>query len=176
MTRDVILVDVQGNAIGTMEIFSAHAKPGHLHRAFSVCVFRESNREELLIQKRARFKPLFPHLWSNTCCSHPFPEENIVTAAEKRLQEELGFTCLLKNVGAFVYQADDPATDLSEHEHDTVLIGTMPNAEIIPNPHEVADWKWITIRTLQQDMTAYPEKYSPWFAQVLTIALQCAHV
>ena len=70
---NVILVNEQDEAIGTMEKMEAHRK-GFLHRAFSVFVF--NNRGELLIQRRANEKYHSGGLWTNTCCSHPRSDEN----------------------------------------------------------------------------------------------------
>src|SRR3989338_3368541 len=174
MHRDVVLVDHQGSAIGVMEIFAAHAAPGHLHRAFSICVFKK-NKQEILIKKRADKKPLFCCLWSNTCCSHPFPDEDVIQAGERRLQEELGFTCPLHQKGSFVYYAEDPKSGRVEYEHDTVLIGEGTGIRVMPNPQEVENCKWVPIDRLQKDILQNPKNYTPWFAKVLNIALQYAH-
>ncbi|MFM7430661.1 MAG: isopentenyl-diphosphate delta-isomerase, partial [Flammeovirgaceae bacterium] len=84
---EVILVDANDNAIGTMEKMEAHEK-GLLHRAFSVLIF--NSKGELLIQKRASTKYHSGGLWTNTCCSHPTPQESIEQAAKRRLKEEMG--------------------------------------------------------------------------------------
>ena len=53
----------------------------------------------MLLQKRSSKKVTFPHLWSNTCCSHPLISENdkennngIRQAAQRRLKYELNIT------------------------------------------------------------------------------------
>jgi isopentenyl-diphosphate delta-isomerase len=74
---DVILVDFQDNPIGVMEKMMAH-QTGKLHRAFSVFVFND--HEELLLHRRALTKYHSPGLWTNTCCSHPMPGEDVVVA------------------------------------------------------------------------------------------------
>jgi isopentenyl-diphosphate delta-isomerase len=51
--EEVILVDQDDNAIGTMEKMEAHRK-GLLHRAFSVVIF--NSKGEILLQKRAKSK------------------------------------------------------------------------------------------------------------------------
>ena len=83
----VILVDEQDNDIGFMEKIQAH-KEGLLHRAFSVFIFNSSN--ELLLQQRALSKYHSAGLWTNTCCSHPRPNESVKDAANRRLFEEMG--------------------------------------------------------------------------------------
>ena len=89
----VILVDEQDNDIGVMEKMQAHQE-GLLHRAFSVFIFND--KDELLLQQRALSKYHSAGLWTNTCCSHPRPNETIKDAANRRLFEEMGMSCVLK--------------------------------------------------------------------------------
>ena len=89
---DVILVDQNDNVIGQAEKMSAH-RQGLCHRAFSVFVLKTTSQGwEVLLQQRALGKYHSPGLWTNTCCSHPSPGEDIVAAAQRRLQEEFGFS------------------------------------------------------------------------------------
>ena len=85
----VVLVNTHNEVVGEMEKMEAHRK-GLLHRAFSVFVFNSAN--ELLMQKRASSKYHSGGLWTNTCCSHPRLNENIIDAGKRRLMEEMGFT------------------------------------------------------------------------------------
>ena len=78
----------QDEAIGTMEKMEAHRK-ALLHRAFSVVIF--NGKGEMLLQQRALNKYHSGGLWTNACCSHPFPGEDNLEAASRRLREELGF-------------------------------------------------------------------------------------
>jgi len=166
--KHVILCDEDGTPGGTMELMAAHSGNGVLHRAFSVFVFRKDG-DEMLLQQRSGKKPLFPLAWANTCCSHPQQGEDIVKAAEKRLQEEMGFTCPLKVAGSFVYQALDPGRG-AEHEHDTVLIGIIGNdVPVTPDPREVEDWRWVCLMDLQQELDEEPEKFAPWFPEAVSL-------
>ncbi len=167
----VLLVDAHGNPAGTADIVDAHTGQGKLHRAFSVYVFRK-NGTELLLQRRAAGKRLFPGLWTNTCCSHPQEGETATQAGIRRLREELGFTCPLDESDAFIYRAEDPAGRGVEHEHDTVLVGLVSDADIVPDPDEVSDWKWMLLDDLTEKLERSPDLFTPWFAQGLTIALQ----
>src|SRR3546814_10689913 len=72
MEEQVILVDEQDRAIGTMEKLAAH-REGLLHRAISVFLFDDQGR--LLLHQRAAHKYHSANLWTNTCCSHPRPGE-----------------------------------------------------------------------------------------------------
>jgi isopentenyl-diphosphate delta-isomerase len=169
--RHVILCDEQGTAAGNKEIITAHTGRGDLHLAFSVYVFsRDLSR--VLIQQRSAGKMLWPMIWANTCCSHPREGETAVAAGQRRLQEELGFTCTLKEGPSFIYRAEDPAGRGVEHEYVTTLIGRpdpVPNP--VPNPGEVASWKWIAVDILQQDFLDHPELYAPWLQKGLPLVL-----
>jgi len=94
----VILVDKDDRTVGLMEKMEAHEK-GLLHRAFSVFVFNSNG--ELMLQQRAFSKYHSPGLWTNTCCSHPGENEETINAAHRRLKEEMGFDCKIKEIFSF---------------------------------------------------------------------------
>ncbi len=155
---EVILVDKDDREVGVMEKMEAHRK-GILHRAFSVFIFNDDN--QLMLQQRALHKYHSPGLWSNTCCSHPFPEEPVEEAAHRRLQEEMGFDVELKKAFTFTYKAELDQ-GMTEHELDHVLIGNY-NDEPSINQEEVAAWNWVDLEELIEDMDSNPENYTVWF-------------
>lgn len=158
------LVDSNSNVIGLKEKFETHHNPVPLHRAISVIVF-DPKHEKLLLQKRPDDKPTWGGFWSNTCCTHPYPEESYEEAAKRRLQEEMGFTTQLQEKMRFLYDAKMDET-WGEHEYDVVFVGEY-EGDVNPDPNEVADWKWMTIDELNEDMTNNHETYSPWFKVIL---------
>ncbi|MGN6334433.1 isopentenyl-diphosphate Delta-isomerase [Mycobacterium sp.] len=101
--EQLILVDSDDREIGFLAKADAHVGRGTLHRAFSVFVFSPAG--ELLVQQRAKSKPLWPGHWSNTCCSHPRLGEKMDDAVRRRLQEELGLSAELEFLFKFQYQA-----------------------------------------------------------------------
>jgi len=158
--RQVILCDADGRPTGTAELFAAHTGTGQLHLAFSVYVFSEDGRR-LLIQQRSGEKMLWPLIWANTCCSHPRIGETAIEAGQRRLQEELGMICELTQGPAFVYRAEDPSGRGVEHEYDICLVGTG-SLDPMPNPEEVAAWKWVDVEWLQREMRESPDRFAPW--------------
>jgi isopentenyl-diphosphate delta-isomerase len=154
----VILVDEQDNDIGVMEKLLAHQE-GLLHRAFSIFIFNEKG--ELLLQQRALSKYHSAGLWTNTCCSHPRPNETIKDAANRRLFEEMGLSCDLKIITNFIYKTPFE-NGLTEHELDYVLIGsTNQNPHI--NKDEVENYKWMPIEDIKKDIISHPDLYTSWF-------------
>lgn len=114
-----------------------------------------------MLQKRAETKYHSGKLWTNTCCSHPKPGESIDEAAHRRLQEEMGFDCELKEIFSFTYQAQLDR-DLFEYEYDHVLVGSY-DGKPTPDQEEVEDWKWIGLKTLRCTIREKPEQYTCWF-------------
>ena len=155
--EQVILVDQNDQKIGLMNKLEAHEK-ALLHRAFSVFVF--NSKGELLIQQRAHSKYHSGGEWANTCCSHQRDGETTLEAGHRRLQEEMGFDVPLKEVFSFTYK-NAFGNGLTEHEFDHVLFGEF-DGEPIMNPEEVADWKYISLENLNQQIKAHPEQYTIW--------------
>lgn len=156
--EEVILVDEQDRAIGTMEKLAAH-REGLLHRAISVFIIDE--RDRLLIHQRAAHKYHSPNLWTNTCCSHPKPGESALDAAHRRLHEEMGMKGDLAFAFTFQYRAVFD-NGLTEHEIDHVFIGRS-NCPPIPNPDEVADYRWLNQSDIERAISTHPDTYTPWF-------------
>ena len=157
MEELLILVDENDNEVGIMDKWSAH-KEGVLHRAFSVFVF--NLKGELLLQQRAEEKYHSAGLWSNTCCSHPIKGEKIETAISRRLQQEMGMVCETEFKFSFIYKALFE-NGLTEHELDHVYFGTT-DSQPVPEPAEVKDWKYISLKDLAIDVEVNPENYSAW--------------
>ena len=160
----VILVDESDQPIGFAPKLAAHQEGGRLHRAFSVFIFDSAGR--MLLQRRAASKYHFGGLWTNACCSHPGAGRPLAESARARLRHEFGFDAPLQELFSFVYRADDPASGLTEHEFDHVLVGTF-DGEPEPNPDEIGAWKWIDPQELMEDVDRSPERYTPWFKLVL---------
>lgn len=157
MQEFVILVDENDKEIEIEEKLKAHEK-GKLHRAFSIFIFNSKN--ELLLQKRALDKYHSAGLWTNTCCSHPRPNEDINISVHRRLKEEMGFDCELKEIFTFKYKVPF-ANGLAEHEFDHVFIGYYEENPKI-NPEEVESYVWIDLPTLSLKIKNNPEQYTEW--------------
>jgi isopentenyl-diphosphate Delta-isomerase len=156
--QQIVLVDEKDAPIGVMEKMEVHQK-GILHRAFSVFIF--NSRGEMLLQQRSPGKYHSGGLWTNTCCSHPAPGEAVLAAAERRLHEEMGFSTPLTKVFDFIYkiQLDQ---GLTEYEFDHVLTG-MYDGAILPNPEEVADFRFCGTEQIREALLTDPGSYTEWF-------------
>ncbi len=172
MSEQVILVDKNDNIIGTEEKLKAH-QLGLLHRAFSIFVLRRTPDLELLMQKRALTKYHSGGLWTNSCCGHPRPSEPLMEAAARRLNEEIGLSLPLKEIGVFTYKAD-VGNNLTEHEIDHILIGYWEGETISPNPEEVETLQWHNLDQTLSEMNQYPSLFTVWVKEGLEMVINLA--
>lgn len=157
MNAIIISVNEDGQMTGTVDKLQAHIK-GKLHRAFSVFVFNSNG--QLLLQQRADGKYHSGGKWTNSCCSHPAAGEWTMNAAHRRLQEEMGFDCELKEMFSFKY-CEQLENGLIENEFDHVFFGTSDEIPV-PNPSEVKDFKYVDIEFLLTDIKINPDDYTVW--------------
>ena len=159
MNKDqVVLVNERDEPIGVMGKMEAHQK-GLLHRAFSVFIFDSNGK--MLLQQRATEKYHGAHLWTNACCSHPMPGEELMVAAQRRLQEEIGFTTELVEIFSFIYRAQ-VENNLVEHELDHVFAGQY-ESKILPDFHEVSGFYYETMDQIKNEIETTPKKFTAWF-------------
>lgn len=159
----VVLVNELDQDLGVMEKLEAHQK-GLLHRAFSVLIFNSNN--ELLLQRRAFGKYHSEGLWTNTCCSHPYPGETILAAGKRRLKEEMGMEVNLDEVFQFVYKAPLD-NELTEFELDHVLVGYSDDTPHL-NLEEVSAFAWKNLEEIRTEIIENPAQYTAWFKILMT--------
>jgi isopentenyl-diphosphate Delta-isomerase len=170
MTDEIILVNENDEQIGTAGKLEAHER-GVLHRAFSVFLF--NTQGQMLLQQRALSKYHSAGLWTNACCSHPLPGEDIERAAHRRLQEELGFDTKLTKAFEFTYKATFD-NGLTEYEYDHVFIGTY-NDSIKFNKAEVNSISYVDISNLTKQIKDNPHQFTAWFKIALPLLLEWQH-
>ena len=156
--KQVILVNESDETIGAMDKMEAHRK-GELHRAFSVFIF--NSKGEMLLQQRAMNKYHSGGLWTNACCSHPGPGEETMSAANRRLKEEMGFETDLKKIFDFVYRSEFE-NGLIEHEFDHIFVGEFER-DIVMNRDEVKDFCYKKLDEIRDSLAMQPQKYTAWF-------------
>ncbi len=158
----VVLLDDAWRRIGTAPKSTVHHAATPLHLAFSCYAFDADGR--LLVTRRALGKATWPGVWTNTCCGHPGPDEDVADAARRRLAEELGLVAgsLSVVLEDFAYQAVMP-NGVRENEFCPVLVATV-DADPRPDPAEVADWRWVEWADFAGVARTAPWAISPWSA------------
>lgn len=159
----VVLLDEGGSPIGVHAREEVHTDATPLHLAFSLYLFDDSGR--VLLTRRALNKRTWPGVWTNSCCGHPRPGEEMASSIERRLGYELGMElseleCVLPD---FAYRATD-ASGIVENEVCPVYRAYAVHPEVLfaPNSDEVMDWKWVAWDDLSSSIRGTPFLFSPW--------------
>jgi isopentenyl-diphosphate delta-isomerase len=159
----VIGVDPDDDQVGLLSRDEAHLPGGQLHRAFMVLLTDAGGR--LLLARRSEHKRLWPLAWADSCAGHPRPGEDVVDAARRRMQEELGFSPPVEPVGSFIYRAEYEGLGC-EYELCHVLTGRADEG-LAPDSAEVAEVGWLSLEELDRQIAERPERFAPWLIEGL---------
>lgn len=84
----------------------------------------------------------------------------------------MGIDCPVQLAGRFAYRAE-LEDGLVENEIDHVLTGqTSGNPVPVPDPREVAAWRWSDVESAAKDVLDNPSSYTAWFAAALNALRQ----
>ena len=155
--EQLILVDEKNRALGTAGKDAVH-RAGLLHRAFSI--FLVDDRGRILLQQRHPQKYHSGGLWANSCCGHPRPGERTLSAARRRLGEELGVMSPL-SFGFFSRYRADLEHGMQENEFVYVYFGPLRSAPD-PNPIEIAQVEFASAGDLSRRIKREPESFTFW--------------
>ncbi|WP_051707097.1 isopentenyl-diphosphate Delta-isomerase [Nocardioides aequoreus] len=161
----VVLLDDEGRPCGTAARDTVHGADTPLHLAFSLHVLDEVGRT--LLTRRALDKRTWPGVWTNSCCGHPRPGEDLADAVRRRTHEELGL-----EVGQvelvlpdFAYRAVD-ASGVVEHEQCPVFVASVASGTPLdPDPREVCETAWVPWADVVSTARRAPVLLSPWATQ-----------
>jgi isopentenyl-diphosphate delta-isomerase len=137
----IVLVNDGGRPIGTAPKLASHHRDTPLHLAFSSYVFDSAGR--FLLTRRALSKKTWPGIWTNSCCGHPGPGEELEDAVRRRLRDELGLEAgeLVPLLPDFRYWAE--LDGVVENEICPVF-GLRIDAEPVLNRDEVEEYRWVS--------------------------------
>lgn len=155
----ILIPAYENEELKPIEKLMVHKK-GLKHLAISIFIIAEG---KILLQRRALSKYHTPGLWTNTCCTHPYWNENTDISALRRLDEELGIKDIILSKRKTVEYRSKVPPDLIEHEIVDIFVGKCKLSHSINiNPNEVLETKWLSLNQLRQDIRKYPDKYTAW--------------
>lgn len=158
-TESVVLLDETGNAVGTADKRAVHDADTPLHLAFSCYLFDGDGN--VLVTRRALHKLTWPGIWTNSCCGHPGPGEDLADAVRRRVRQELGTTVadLRLVLPGFRYRAE--MDGVVENEMCPVFVATAA-AQVRPDPEEVAEAVWEPWAAFRAGVLDGTRDVSPW--------------
>ncbi len=149
--------DGDGNRIGTTGRETVH-RQGLWHRSTHVFVF--NSRRDLLIQKRAADKDLYPGLWDYSVGEHLQPGETHAQAAQRGLMEEL-------HIGPLEVQPIGPerrvewlGENYADREIQQAYTAAFDGAVRV-DPGEVQFCWYISLPVLSRWITLRPDDFTP---------------
>ncbi|MCR3751178.1 isopentenyl-diphosphate delta-isomerase [Lentzea californiensis] len=157
--EQVVLLAEDGSAIGVEDKAVVHHAETPLHLAFSSYVFDSAGNT--VLTRRALHKKTFPGLWTNTCCGHPLPEEDMAQAVLRRLRDELGMKVSEPELllPAFRYRAE--MDGVVENEMCPVF-RVLSDDEPVPNPDEVDSTERVPWSEFAASVLDGTREISPW--------------
>lgn len=158
----VVLCSPDGRPTGTARKADVHHRDTPLHLAFSCYVFDPDGR--VLVTRRARTKPTFPGVRTNSCCGHPGPGEAMDAAVRRRLLQELGVVAAQVDLilPAFRYRAT-AADGTVENELCPVYRVRTDAVRVYVDASEVDDAWWVPWPVFA-DRHDPADPLSPWAA------------
>jgi isopentenyl-diphosphate Delta-isomerase len=158
--EQVVLLGEDRQPVGTMDKALVHGPDTPLHLAFSVYVFGPDGR--FLVTRRALGKRTWGGVWTNSCCGHPAPGEDIEAAARRRVGQELTLvpSSMRMVLPDFSYRAVSPE-GVVEHEVCPVFVAEV-DGDPVPDEREVAQWRWVDWADFRSLAARQPWALSPW--------------
>jgi len=160
------LIDIlhsDGTPLGEARPRSEVHKKGLWHRTVHIWVFDPIGR--ILIQERSHEKENNPHLYDTSCAGHISAGDTSLKSACREISEELG-----------INKRPEDLQYLFEATHESILNGgsyldneyydcyrtTVSKTEIPlirPQPGEVEQFLWFTLKELFEMLQNHPEKF-----------------
>ena len=164
MTELFDIYDEIGRWLGKMPRDQVH-RSGAWHRAVNVFLFNSEG--DLLIQQRALAKDVCPLKWDLSVAEHLQPGESYLDAAHRGIKEELSLRCgELSPLGSpTTHQLVLPEQNLKNCEFTQCYRGEV-NGEVNLDPVEVADWRYVGITDLCEQLRSTPSRFTPWFVEL----------
>ena len=163
----VVLVDENGNPLGSAPKATVHTSDTPLHLAFSCYLKREDG--QILMTRRALSKKAWAGVWTNSFCGHPAPGESLSHALRRRGRMELNIdvTDVEVVLEDFRYMAVDSA-GVMENEICPVFTARIVG-EPKPDKDEIIEWSWVKPEALVQSFAHTPFVFSPWLREQLPL-------
>ncbi|MDP2540774.1 NUDIX hydrolase [Tenacibaculum discolor] len=150
MDELIDIVDENGNYTGKTCLKSEAHKNGYFHPTIHIWLYTPD--QQILLQKRALTKKVFPGLWDISVAGHIAAGEDIKIAAIREIKEEIGFDILSENlhkIGTRKHMVNHP-NGIIDNEFHHVFIAelTVSVEDLTLQEEEVAELKLFPLETI----------------------------
>ena len=147
MDELIDIVDESGCVTGEVVLKSNAHRLGLWHLCIDIWLYTSSN--EILIQKRAGNKDVFPGFWDVSVAGHVGAGESPLNAAHRELKEELGINIKHKDLSYIGYYKTDfkHSEQLIDREFHHVYIAELKETidDLVLQAEEVSEIKLLPI-------------------------------
>ena len=152
MDEHIDILDSHGNPTGKTCLKSIAHQHGYFHATVHIWLYTRD--EKVLLQKRAATKKVFPNIWDISVAGHIGAGENILDAAIREIEEEIGLLLQKENlikIGTRKHQVSHN-NGIQDNEFHHVFIAELqvPIENLSVQEEEVAGLKLFDLIILKQ--------------------------
>lgn len=155
MDERIDIVNSKGEPTGNTCMKSYAHQNGILHA--SVHIWFYTNKGDILIQKRAKNKDVFPNLWDVSVAGHIEAGEKIIRSAIREVQEEIGLSISMNQLiyKGICEEKYKHANGIIDHEIHHIYVAKLTTSidEFTLQKEELSDVKLISIQELEDNYT-----------------------
>ncbi len=150
------IVDENDNIIGKATREESHSK-NFLHRTIQVVVLNSNG--QMLLQKRSQNMDTMKGYWSSAAGGHVDSGENYLDAAKRELQEEIGITADLEEIGKVTSKHP-------EHNQLVTIFTCNHDGPFKPDEREIEKVEFVKPGKIKREIRLYTRKFTPAFLEV----------
>ncbi len=159
------LIDIcnKSNNLAHIQKMKSEAhKNGLWHRATHIWIY--NSKGEILLQLRAKGKPLFPDVWDVSAAGHVSAGEDPLTSGLREIEEEIGLKVKKEDLEFFKIQKIKAVyKDIKNNEFCYVYFlkfeGDVKKLKL--QDEEVQEIKFIPLKKIEEELRTDPARYLP---------------
>ena len=162
------IYDENNNLLKIQKMKSEAHKNGLWHRALHIWIYNSNG--EILLQLRAKEKPLYPDMWDISAAGHISAGEDPITSGLREVEEEIGLKLKKEDLDFWMIRKHKVIfRDIKNNEFYYVYFfkfeGDINQLKL--QKEEVQKIKFLPIHKIEEKLKTNPDKYVPhgnyWF-------------
>jgi isopentenyldiphosphate isomerase len=151
MDEFIDILTAEGKPTGKIALKSEAHKNGWFHATAHIWFFTTDN--QILLQKRALTKKVFPGIWDISVAGHIAAGEEILQGAKREILEEIGLELQEKDlikIGTRIHQVSHE-NGIQDNEHHHIFIAELKTSveKLTPQEEEVTGLKLWNLKILK---------------------------
>ena len=163
MAEQIDILTSDGKKTGEVRSRDEVHKLGLWHRTVHIWLFDAQGN--ILFQLRAHDKENNPGLHDTSCAGHISAGDSSIDSAIREIREELGLKKKPEDL-TFIFEAVHTSvlnggSYIDNEYYDTykAFISEEEKSQLVPQPHEVDDFKFFSVKELQEALEKTPQNF-----------------